>query len=170
MVSLGLNRDSNAFDTVGIVRTEALTGTGTPGAALSFSDGSVAIGTAVADAHGAWTFKPPGLGDGARTIVVREVDAAGNVGTASLEFRPVASPAAVGGDSVTGWRSMDLAQILNGGGKLQLPRRRERPVLADGTLSVGSGTAEFQALQAQQDDERFVESLYANGLGRHGEA
>ena len=33
-VGVGLTQHSNAFDTVGIVRTEALTGTGTPGATL----------------------------------------------------------------------------------------------------------------------------------------
>jgi hypothetical protein len=159
-VAFGLTRDSNAFDTVGIVRTEALTGTGTPGATLDFFDGNVPIGTAVVDAGGGWTFRPVGLSDGARTVVAQETDAAGNIGSASLAFRPVAAPApTAGGDSVAEWRSMDLGEILNGGGKLQLPAGVERAVLADGTLTVGSDA-----------HEAFLTRLYFGVLGRAPDA
>ncbi|MBB5694355.1 DUF4214 domain-containing protein [Muricoccus pecuniae] len=158
-VTFGLTRDSNAFSTVGIVRTEALTGTGTPGATLEFFEGNTAIGTALVDANGAWIFRPTGMDEGARTIVARETDAAGNTGTASLAFHPVVAPTPSGGDSVTLWRSMDLAQFLNSGGKLQLPAGAERVVLADGTLTVGDDPS-----------EALLTRMYFGVLGRAPEA
>ena len=42
--------------------------------------------TATADATGAWSFTPTGLGIGSHTVVASETDAAGNTASASLAF------------------------------------------------------------------------------------
>ena len=44
------------------------------------------IGTATANASGAWTFAPSGLASGTHTFVASETDTSGNTGTASLTF------------------------------------------------------------------------------------
>jgi len=63
-----------------------LTGSGDPNAVVHFTiDGIQIAATTTADASGAWTLTPTGLGDGPHTIVGSETNA-GGTGTASLTF------------------------------------------------------------------------------------
>lgn len=158
-VTAWLTRDSNAFRTVGILRTEALTGVTDPGAALGFTEDGRSLGTAWANAGGAWVFRPGELGDGSRGVVAEATDAAGNVGRATLGFTPVVAPTGEGGVGVADWRAMDLAGLLNEGGSLRFVAGTERVILADGTLTVGDGA-----------NEAFLTRLYHGLFGRAPEA
>lgn len=55
-----------------------LSGTGEPGATIEVWDGTTKLGTAVVDADGLWTL-PAKLSEGTHQLVMRTMDAAGNV-------------------------------------------------------------------------------------------
>src|SRR5207253_2205923 len=70
-----------------ITSSPSLTGTADANAVVHFTvDGSAITATATADATGAWSYSLAGLTTGTHTVVTSETDAAGNVGTASLNF------------------------------------------------------------------------------------
>jgi methionine-rich copper-binding protein CopC len=79
--------------------TPNLSGTGEPGAIITISDGANAIGTAVVDANGNWTFTPSSpLSDGSHTFTATQKDAAGNTSptsnsvTTNIDSVPPAAP------------------------------------------------------------------------------
>jgi hypothetical protein len=93
-----------------------LTGTGDANATVHFTiDGTDLATTATADASGAWSFTPTGLASGAHTVIASETDAAGNTGSASLDFTLQQHPAV---PEITG-------MVLDGG-----------------TVTLGANTAE----------------------------
>lgn len=64
-----------------------LSGTTEPNATVAISDNGVVIGSAVADAAGAWTFMPGApLGEGPHSFTATATDAVGNTGPASAVF------------------------------------------------------------------------------------
>ena len=86
VVSAALSRDTGASSTDHITSDATLSGTADPNAVVHFTvDGNAIAPTATADATGAWSFMPVGLGDGTHTIVARETSA-GGTGSASLTF------------------------------------------------------------------------------------
>ncbi|WP_227310858.1 beta strand repeat-containing protein [Acidisoma cellulosilyticum] len=86
-VTQKLAADTGSSATDLITSNAALTGTGDANAAVHFTiDGVASSATATANASGVWSFTPSGLADGTHTIIASETDAAGNVGSASLNF------------------------------------------------------------------------------------
>jgi len=85
-VSIALAQDTGTSSTDNLTSNAQLKGTADPNATVTIKEGGVTLGTATANASGAWTFSPSGLANGAHTITVSETDAAGNIGTASLTF------------------------------------------------------------------------------------
>ncbi|WP_395329242.1 Ig-like domain-containing protein [Novosphingobium sp. BL-8H] len=80
--------DHQSHDIIAIGLTSdtlpTLTGTTEAFANVAVYDNGVPVGTATADAGGAWTFTPTGpLGSGAHAITLTATDQAGNTGTAS---------------------------------------------------------------------------------------
>ncbi|HUN40345.1 MAG TPA: SdrD B-like domain-containing protein [Acetobacteraceae bacterium] len=65
---------------------DELQGGGDPNATVTFKENGSTVGSTIADASGAWTFMPSGLGQGANTITAFETDAAGNTGSAAITF------------------------------------------------------------------------------------
>jgi Ca2+-binding RTX toxin-like protein len=63
--------------------TPTLTGTAEAGATITLFDGDTAVGTATADAAGAWTITATTLSDGAHELKAVAIDAAGNESAAS---------------------------------------------------------------------------------------
>ena len=63
----------------------ALAGSGDANATVTIKEGSVVLGTVLADAAGNWTFTPT-LADGSHTLTASETDIAGNSNSASLSF------------------------------------------------------------------------------------
>jgi len=80
-----LARDTGASANDRLTNDPTLAGVGDPFAIVSFTEGSAHVGTATADATGAWTFTPSNLSQGTHTIVASETNAAGT-GQASLTF------------------------------------------------------------------------------------
>ena len=82
-VSERLAQDTGMSPTDNLTSNPALSGSGDANALVTLTEGATTLGTATADASGAWTFTPSGLADGTHVIVASETDAAGNLGTAS---------------------------------------------------------------------------------------
>ncbi|MFL6633739.1 MAG: Ig-like domain-containing protein, partial [Massilia sp.] len=74
---------TSSADGVTRVTTPTVTGTGEAHAAVTLYDGAgtTVLGTATADANGAWTITSAALADGSHALRVTETDAAGNVST-----------------------------------------------------------------------------------------
>ena len=65
----------------------AFTGTAEANTTVVIRDGTVELGTALVNASGVWTFTPPSLlFNGLHHVTASELDAAGNVGPASVPF------------------------------------------------------------------------------------
>ena len=86
VVSETLVSDTGASATDKMTANPALTGGGRRQAVVTLTEGATVLGTATADATGAWSFTPTGLAQGAHTIVASETNVTGNTGTASLSF------------------------------------------------------------------------------------
>ncbi|HAS1475139.1 TPA: BapA prefix-like domain-containing protein [Enterobacter bugandensis] len=79
-----------------------LSGTAEAGSTVTIYDGGVAIGTALVDSNGTWTFTPStDLTESTHQITVRATDAAGNLGPASpvftltVDLTPPTAPTAI---------------------------------------------------------------------------
>jgi hypothetical protein len=72
--------DSGASNTDNLtnVTTPTFTGTGEAGATVTLFDGAVAVGSATADAGGAWSITSSALAAGAHSITAKQTDLAGN--------------------------------------------------------------------------------------------
>ena len=85
-VTEGLANDTGVSASDKITSVATLTGSGDAYTVVTLKEGTATLGTATANAQGAWSFTPTGLAQGTHTIVASETDAAGNVGTTSLTF------------------------------------------------------------------------------------
>jgi hypothetical protein len=85
-VSMALVSDTGASTTDKITTNPALKGTGQAGTQVTIKNGSIVLGTTMADSTGAWSFTPTGLADGVYTLTANQTDTAGNTGTATLSF------------------------------------------------------------------------------------
>jgi nitrogen fixation protein len=82
-----LTFDTGASGSDHITSSPALSGTGVADTMVHFTiDGTPSAATVTSDAQGNWSFAPPGLADGAHTIVASQTDTFGNTGSASLNF------------------------------------------------------------------------------------
>ncbi|NVD99869.1 Ig-like domain-containing protein [Massilia sp. BJB1822] len=85
MPDLAGSSDSGSSDSDNLTSssTPVFTGTAQAGSSVTLYDGSVAIGSAVADAKGNWSITSSPLAAGAHSVTARASDAAGNVSVAS---------------------------------------------------------------------------------------
>jgi YVTN family beta-propeller protein len=74
---------SSSSDDLTSDSTATFSGTAEPGSVASIYSGATPLGTAAADGAGTWSFTSPVLAEGAHSITVRAIDAAGNAGPAS---------------------------------------------------------------------------------------
>ena len=136
--------------TVGsITNTKAVTlsGTAEAGATVTVLDGTKAVGTATADASGAWSVTASNLAEGAHNFTTTVTDGAGNTGapsavravtvdtvapmaTAAPKFSPDSGPV---GDGVTNAKNIVLSGTAEAGATV---------TVLDGTKAVGTATAD----------------------------
>jgi Big-like domain-containing protein len=64
----------------------ALYRTADANAVVTLTEGLTVLGSATANASGAWSFTPTGLAQGAQTITATETDLAGNIGSTAVNF------------------------------------------------------------------------------------
>ena len=95
VVTVALVQDTGSSAADRITSNPMLTGTADPGATVVFTDNGAALASVSANGSGVWTFSPFGLTAGAHTIIVRETNAAGTAGSASLTFTLDASAPAL---------------------------------------------------------------------------
>ncbi|MGV3548637.1 Ig-like domain-containing protein [Rhizobium sp.] len=101
---------ASATDNITNVTTPTLSGTAEAGASVVIRDGSIAIGTAIADSAGLWTFTTSALGDGGHSFTAIATDSFGNVSQPSaalvltIDTTAAANPtlALVNDDGTTG--------------------------------------------------------------------
>jgi Ca2+-binding RTX toxin-like protein len=74
---------ASSTDNVTNVTTPVLSGTAEANATVTLFDGTTVVGTAVADATGAWSLTASTLAGGLHAISAKATDAAGNIGAAS---------------------------------------------------------------------------------------
>ena len=86
VVSVALVSDTGSSASDGITSNPTIKGTGEANTVVTIMEGSTVLGTTTADAAGAWSFTAAGLVDGAHTLTASQTDAAGNTGTAMLNF------------------------------------------------------------------------------------
>ena len=145
-VTAALARDTGLSSTDGVTADPTLAGTGDPGATVTLTEGATVLGTAAADAAGAWSFAPA-LADGPHSVVAHETDAAGNIASATASFTllataPVApaglavlpaSDSGLPGDGLTNVPLPTLTGIAEPGNAV---------TLYNGTAAIGTGTAD----------------------------
>ncbi|MFO1059519.1 MAG: Ig-like domain-containing protein [Dongiaceae bacterium] len=126
--------------------TPTLSGTAKAGSTVTVYAGSLALGTAAADAGGAWSLTTAALADGPWQLAAIARDGAGNESGASAAFALVidthaptaavtgiSSDTGLAGDGITSDRTLVVSGIAEAGSTVQLFR---------GGMAVGSATAD----------------------------
>ncbi|MEB3327767.1 MAG: Ig-like domain-containing protein, partial [Candidatus Sericytochromatia bacterium] len=91
-------------DGVTAIITPTLAGTAVPNGVISIFEGGAMLGTAVADASGAWTFQAPeALSEGRHTFTARVKDPAGNVSAESQPYTIAVDLTSPGVPALTGF-------------------------------------------------------------------
>ena len=116
-VTAALLHDTGASAADGITSDDTLSGTGSAGSVVTLTEGGHSVGTATVDGTGHWTVKPAGLADGAQTVALSDMDAAGNVGTGQVSFTldtalPAAPLLALAPASDSGVKGDDLTNVV----------------------------------------------------------
>jgi len=123
-----------------------VTGNAEAGATVTVFDGSTALGTAVADNTGHYTFTTGHLADGAHQLSATQVDLAGNTSVASASLKvtvdtvaPTASaPTLTGGDTGVLGDNLTNAATIKVGGSAEAGASVQ---IFDGTTLVGTTSA-----------------------------
>ncbi|MBX9701944.1 MAG: hypothetical protein K2X74_21090, partial [Acetobacteraceae bacterium] len=135
--------------------TLTLAGTAESGSLVTIRDGGTAIGTAVANGTGAWSFTTGALANGSRVFTATATDSAGNLSGASAGYTVVVDTTAPTAPLILG--ATDDAGTVTGavanGGRTD-----------DATLAL-SGTAEAGSTVTLRDGATVVGSAIANGSG-----
>ena len=80
-LSIGLVSDTGVSASDSVTSDPAVTGVGQANTLVTIKEGGITLGTAMADATGAWSFAPIGLADGGHTLSASQTDPAGNTGS-----------------------------------------------------------------------------------------
>ena len=135
----------------------ALSGTGEPGATVEIREGTVRVGSAVVGADGRWTLLAE-LAEGAHQLVVRTVDAAGEILNEAPEVSvtvPQAQPEAETGEEIV----LGAAYIVKAGDWLSTLAQaaygdwRLYPLIVEATNAKAAEDATFATI----DDSNLIE-------------
>jgi hypothetical protein len=85
-LSINLATDIGSSESDKIIANRALKDTGEAGTRITSGEGSVILGTTVADITGAWTFTLTGLTDDMHRLTASQTDLAGDTGTGALDI------------------------------------------------------------------------------------
>src|SRR5262249_61471765 len=128
----------------------ALTATADAGSTVKLFDGSTQIGTATANASGAWTYTSAALSNGGHSFTATATDVAGNTGVASSALNVTVDTTAPVAPAITAY-STDSGIAGDG-------------ITNDNTLTL-SGTAEANATVKHYDGATLLGRVTANGSG-----
>ena len=124
VVSIALVSDTGSSASDGITSNPTIKGTGEANTVVTIMEGSTVLGTTTADATGAWSFTPTGLIDGAHTLTASQTDAAGNTGTATLNFTLDKTAPALS----IGWFRTPAVRRATGSPRTRRSRAPARPI------------------------------------------
>jgi Ca2+-binding RTX toxin-like protein len=126
--------------------TQVLTGSAEAGSTITVYDGTTKLGTAAANASGAFSFTLGALSDGSHSLTATATDAAGNIGSASaalslkVDTVAPAAPTSLSDSSVSeGFVNASgntLTQVLTGGAEAG-----STVTIFDGSTKLGATTA-----------------------------
>jgi len=152
IVTEGLANDTGSSSTDKITSSAVLKGTADANAVMHFTvDGTGIAATASANASGAWSFNPTGLGDGAHTIVASETNASGLTGSSSLTVTlDTKAPA----PAVTGATLVNSQVVFNG-----TSEAGSSVAVYDGSTLLGTASTDASG--------RFSFTTSANGGSTH---
>jgi len=171
-----LASDTGWSSTDGVTSKDTLTGTADPNASVTIALGGTVLGTATANASGAWSFTPTGLADGPYTITASETNATGLTGSASLNFTLDTSVPAVTSHIVSGAGIVAGGGLLTAGEMAVFTLTMSEAVMVSGgtpalTLNDG-GTAVYDAAHSTSTalvfDYTVAAGQYANALSVTG--
>ena len=153
-----LSSDTGTSSSDKITANAALTGSGDANATVTLREGTVTLGSALANGAGTWSFTPTSLAQGTHTIVASETDTAGNVGaSAPLTFTyDTLAPAVtelLGTDTGTPGDNVTSVGTLTGSGDPGAVVR-----LTEGGNVIGTATANGSGTWS------FVPSSLSQGL------
>jgi VCBS repeat-containing protein len=176
VVTVQLASDTGWSSSDGITANDTVTGTADPNATVKIAIGSTILGTAIANASGAWSFTPAGLADGQYAITASETNAAGLTGSASLNFTLDTVVPVVASDTVSGSGISGSSGLLTAGQMAVFTLAMSQPVLvAGGTLALtlnDGGTATYDAAHSTSTslvfDYTVAAGQYANALSVTG--
>jgi VCBS repeat-containing protein len=176
VVTVRLASDTGWSSTDGITANDALSGTADPNATVKIALGSTILGTATANASGAWLFTPVGLADGQYTITASETNAAGLTGSASLNFTLDTAMPVVASDTVSGTGISGGSGLLTAGQMAVFTLTMSQAVMvAGGTPALilnDGGTATYDAAHSTSTslvfDYTVAGGQYANALSVTG--
>ncbi|MGD0432151.1 MAG: SdrD B-like domain-containing protein [Acetobacteraceae bacterium] len=123
VVTVALVSDTGDSSTDKITSDDALKGTADPNTVVTLKEGGTTLGTAKANASGAWTFTPTTLPQGSNTIVVSDTDADANTGSATFTFTYDSAVPTVTGPTpnmaslgyLEGTNGFDILDLFGGG-------------------------------------------------------
>ena len=122
------------------ITTPVFAGTAEAGSTVTLLDGAKSIGTATANALGAWTIKSSALAVGAHSITAKATDAAGNIGVASAAL-PVTILATHDVHWIAGNGSFDTVADWS---PQRVPNSTDNAIIdAAGTYTVTAATSEI---------------------------
>ena len=178
-VTVGLTQDTGG--TNNITSNPALNGTADANAVVTLTEASTVIGTTTADASGNWSYTPPGLAQGAQTVVASETNAAGLTGSSSLTFTLDTTPPTVSAESVSGAGISSGVGALHAGSTAALTFTMSEAVTVSGgtpTLALNDGgTATYDAAHSTPTSlvfdytvaaGQYTNALAVTGINSHG--
>ena len=138
--------------------TLTLTGTATANSTVKVFDGATQIGTASANASGAWTYATPGLADGAHSITATATGTSGGASTASPALAVTVDTVApnapvITGDTISGTDQVTLAGTAEANSTV---KAYEGTTLLGTTSANGSGAWSFTTGSLSTGNHEFT--------------
>jgi hypothetical protein len=127
-----------------------LTGTAEVNSTVTVFDGATKLGTATANASGAWSYTTAALSNGAHSFTATAMDAAGNISLASQPVDPIIDTTAPVAPAITAF-SPDSGTVGDG--------------ITNATVLTLTGTAEANSTAAVFDGSTKLGTATANGSG-----
>ena len=135
-----LSNDTGTSPSDKVTSNDTVTGVGIPNTVVHFTiDGTSIVPTVTANALGAWSFTPSGLGDGSHTIVASQTDSSNNTGSASLTFTLDTTAPAV---AITGPGGSTAVATQLISGTVGVADAGATVVVLDGATTVGTATVQ----------------------------
>ena len=148
--------------------TQALSGTGEPGATLTIYDGTTALGSVTVSGGGTWSFTTPTLTNSAHSFTATQIDAVGNTSAASIPARtasPIQIAALYGANGLDDDGMRATASQYGAGGITDIDTAAKASLINDVIDTLASTAVDTQAEIAAL--AATVKSIFATAAGEN---